>query len=169
MTVSPPAQVAALPVGVMTAAPPPDGGTAMGSTGREEILVVLRGPADLTGALRQAAARARAERRPLGVVVVAPARTWTADVAVVAVQERRRHREVESMASAARQVCALMQVDASEVIVLQPSWSWTRRHRERTIDRLLAALAVHRGAELHPAAGATAPRHDAALVGVGAR
>jgi hypothetical protein len=168
MTVSLPAQITALPVGVMTAAPPPDGGTTMGGTG-EEILVVLRGPADLTGALRQAAARARAEHRPLGVVVVAPARTWTADAAVVAVQERRRHREVESMASAARQVCALMRVQAPEVLVLQPSWSWTRRHRERIIDRLLAALAVHRGAELHPAAGAAAPSPDAALVGVGAR
>lgn len=169
MTVSPPAHMPAIPVGTMTAAPPPDGETAMGGTRRGEILVVLRGPADLTGALRQAAGRVRAEHRLLTVVVVAPPRTWSVDAAVVAVQRWRRHREVESMAAAARRTCALMQVDVPEVIVLQPSWSWSRRHRERIIDRLLDALAVHREAELHPAAGAAAPGDDVALVSVGAR
>jgi hypothetical protein len=168
MTVSPPALVPAAAVRGTTAAPLLNGGTAP-SGAAEEILVVLRGPADLTGSLPQAAARARAEHRPLAVVVVAPPRTWTVDAAVVAVQERRRHREIESMASAARRTCTLMQVDAPEVIVLQPSWSWTRRHRERIIDRLLGTLAVHRGAELHPAAGTAAPGDDVALAGVGAR
>lgn len=156
------------PVGI-AAAPAPVGGTATGGGGQRDLLVVLHGPADLTRALPQAAARARAEHRLLTVVVVGPARTWTVGATVIAVQERRRHREVDSMVNAARRICRQLEVDVRDVIVLQPSWTWTRRHRERAIDRLLAALPLHRGAELHPPGNTAEPGTGAALSGAGAR
>ena len=122
-----------------------------GGFGGGEILVCLREPADLTGSLTQAAARARAGRRPLVVVVVEPPRMWTIDAAVIAVQDRRRSREVDSMTRAARMMCDRIEVRVEEVIVIRPSWAWTRRSRERAIDSQLTAIAESRGAELHPA------------------
>lgn len=116
-----------------------------------EILVCLREPADLTGSLRQGAVRARAGRRPLTVVVVEPPRMWTIDAAVIAVQDRRRSREVDSMTRAAHMVCDRIGVPIQEVIVLRPSWAWTRRSRNRAVDTQLTAIAESRGAELHPA------------------
>jgi hypothetical protein len=120
-----------------------------------ELLVALRDPADLTRSLARAAAQARAEHRPLSVVIIEPARTWTIDAAVVAVQDRRRSREVASMTAAARTICARSGVEVRELLVLRPARAWTRARRDHAVAEQLAAIARHRGAELHPAV----PRH----------
>ncbi len=118
-----------------------------------EVLVALRDPADLTGLLVSAAVRSRAERRPLSVVIVEPARGWTIDAAVIALQDRRRCREMASMTAAAGVLCAQVGVEVCEVLVLRPGWRWTRPGRDRAVDAQLRAIARHRGADLYGAGG----------------
>ncbi|QJY51140.1 hypothetical protein [Pseudonocardia broussonetiae] len=147
----------------------PDGRAHGPQTAPQELLVALCDPADLTRSLVAAATRARAEQRPLTVVIVEPARAWTIDAAVIAVQDRRRARELASWTTAARTLCARVGVDIGEVLVLRPGWAWTREGRRRAISTRLDALARRRGAELHPlpytardtARRATAPRGTA--------
>jgi hypothetical protein len=147
------------PTTVTTATAPPTDPAA----GPPGLVVALRRPADLTTTLEQAAARARAQRRPLIVLIVGSARPWTIDAAVVAVQDRRHARETASMASAAEAMCARAAVEVREVVVVPPPWAWTRRGRDRALHCRLAALAESRNAELHPvpSAGSTAPDHPA--------
>lgn len=116
----------------------------------QELLVALRDPADLTGSLAPATARARVEHRPLSVVIVDPPRQWTLDAAVIAVQDRRRCREIASMAMAAYTMCARAGVEVHEAVVLRRPWAWTRTGRDRTLANQLVAIARARGAELHP-------------------
>ena len=137
----------------------PDGRASSPRTGPREVLVALRDPADLTRSLVAAATRARAEQRPLSVVLVEPARGWTIDAAVIAVQDRRRAREIASWTTAARTMCARAGVDIGEVLMLRPGWAWTRTGRNRAIHTELDALARRRGAELHPL---PCPPHDTA-------
>lgn len=125
-----------------------------------ELLVALRDPADLSRSLVSAAARARAAHRPLSVVIVEPARPWTIDAAVIALQDRRRAREIASMTAAARTMCARVGVELHEVIVLRPGWAWTRAGRNRAVDTRLRAIARSRDAELHGAEPSFLVAHD---------